>query len=400
MPSAMPITLRTSWELFLVSLKLGLTSFGGPVAHLAYFHREYVVRRGWLTEASYADLVALCQALPGPASSQVGMAVGHSRGGPVGALVAWLGFTLPSALLMGAFASFWVEIPRDSLVLKGLVRGLALVALAVVSQAVWTMGRRLVTGWWSAALSVGAIGAMACFPFSWTPLAVLSASAVGGVLLFRAPPDLSPRASVPFARGGAIFCLVLFLGLLAALPWVRSHTADGLVTLADGFYRAGALVFGGGHVVLPLLQSEFVAPGLVSREAFLAGYGAVQAVPGPLFTLSAYLGFLVAGVPGALVALVAVFLPSLLLVLGVLPFWAGLRADRRFRGALAGVNAAVVGLLAWAWYDPVLLGALRSPSDLVVGVALTAGLMTGKVAPWTVVLAGAALGIGLSVAGI
>lgn len=385
-------------EIFLASLRLGLISFGGPVAHLAYFHREYVVRRRWLDEADFADLVALCQALPGPASSQIGMAIGQRRGGPLGALVAWLGFTLPSALLMVAFAAFWTEARGSLPMIGGLVHGLGLVALAVVAQAVWLLGRKLITGPGHAALAVGALVVLALAPSVWTPPAVLVAAALGGLVLFRTQP--SPPADSPsrFRRGPALWCLGLFFGLLVLLPALRwvAPTQDWLV-VADGFYRTGALVFGGGHVVLPLLQNEVVAPGFVTSEAFLAGYGVVQAVPGPLFTFSGYLGFLIGGVPGALVALVAVFLPSLLLVWGVLPLWGRLKTLGWFGRALEGVNAAVVGLLAWAWYDPVLIGSVRGPVDLVLGGGLLA-LLVIRTPPWVVVLVGAAAGLGLQAA--
>jgi len=382
-------------EVFLTALKLGLTSFGGPVAHLGYFHREYVVRKRWLDEAAYADLVALCQALPGPASSQVGMAIGFTRAGAAGAVAAWLGFTLPSALVMGVSAFLWTGTRGSSGVLPGLVRGLSLVALAVVFQAVWVMGRKLLTGRRHAVLAAGAVLVLALVPSPFTPLLVLLTAAVLGIWLFRVPGEPEPVKAAAKPSTVGVVCLVLFFGLMVLLPWARVFAGTGLVSLADGFYRTGALVFGGGHVVLPLLQNELVAPGRVGAEAFLAGYGLVQAVPGPLFTLAAYLGYLTDGVPGALVALVAVFLPSFFLVLGVLPYWDRLKANPWFRRSLAGVNAAVVGLLAWALYNPVFLGAVHTPVDLAVGLALGVWLMAGKAPPWAVVLVGAAAGLGL-----
>ncbi len=387
--------MKVALEIFLVALKLGLTSFGGPVAHLGYFHREYVVRRQWLSEARYADLVALCQALPGPASSQVGMAVGHARGGVGGAVAAWLGFTLPSAAVMTAFGVLWTI--QGGAEVSWLVRGLGLVALAVVTQAVWGMGRALLTGWRHVAVAGISVAVLALLPAVWVPFLLLLAAGAGRFLLPPSPgASLPPTAPAPGPTGGAWVWLGLFLALLVLLPGLRLVWDSPLAVLADGLYRTGALVFGGGHVVLPLLENELVAQGLVDSQAFLAGYGAAQAVPGPLFTLSAYLGFLVAGFPGALVALAAVFLPSLLLVLGVLPFWDRLRARAGFRRALAGVNASVVGLLGWAWFDPVLVGAVHSLGDLVWGLVLTAALLTGRVPPWAVVILGVAGGLVLA----
>lgn len=384
--------MKVGREIFLAALKLGLTSFGGPVAHLGYFRREYVVRRRWLSEERYADLVALCQALPGPASSQVGMAVGYLRGGAAGAAAAWLGFTLPSALLMTVFGALWTF--HGKVGVSGLVRGLGLAALAVVTQAVWGMGKALLPGWRHAVLAGLALAVLAWSSAAWVPFVVLLAAGGAGLAFLPSPPAPAPSKSdpVPGSSLGALVCLGLFFCLLLVLPALRLLFDSPLLALTDSLYRTGALVFGGGHVVLPLLQNEAVAQGIGS-QAFLAGYGAAQAVPGPLFSFSAYLGFLVAGIPGVLAGVSAIFLPSLLLVLGVLPFWEGLKGRPWFRRALAGVNASVVGLLAWAWYDPVLVGAVREPADALLGLVLTAGLLTGRVPSWGVVAAGALGGL-------
>lgn len=380
-------------EIFFAALRLGLTSFGGPVAHLGYFHREYVVRRRWLDEGAYADLVALCQALPGPTSSQVGMAIGSSRGGPAGAVAAWLGFTLPSALVMAGFGFLWTlraEIPG----FPGLIHGLGLVAVAVVAQAVWLMGRQLITTPAAAGLAAAMLVGSALVPSPLTPLVGLVLAGIAGLGLFRQTASPSSQSHSQGIRE-AIFWLLLLVLLLISLPLVRLLDDSKLVLLVDALSRTGSLVFGGGHVVLPLLESELVGPDLIDQEAFLAGYGLAQAVPGPLFALSAYLGFLVAGGGGAALALVAMFLPALLLVLGILPLWSGLKQRGWFRRALGGVNAAVVGLLAWAWYDPVLTTAVKQPLDGLIAVALCLALMLGRFPPWLVVLAGSVAGLGL-----
>ena len=387
-------------EVLLVALKLGVTSFGGPVAHIGYFRDEYVTRRRWLDERSYADLVALCQLLPGPASSQVGIAVGMTRAGIGGGVAAWLGFTLPSAAALILFgygvASF------EQLVTAGWLRGLKVVAAAVVAFAVYGMAQNLAPDRRRATIAaLAAIGML----FWRTPLAqvlvIVLAGGAGWLLLrdFGRPPHGSSSN-----RSGAVLrtviCLTLFLTLLIGLPVVRQLADNAWLEVFDGFYRSGALVFGGGHVVLPLLQAEVVPGGWVTGDQFIAGYGAAQAVPGPLFTFSAYLGTVMAGPTGGwrggLFALGAIFLPSFLLVIGILPLWDRLRSVARFRGAIAGVNAAVVGLLLAALYDPVWITAIHAPSDVALGLAAFGMLAWWKLPPWLVVLLGAATGAALS----
>ena len=377
---------------FLVFLRLGLSSFGGPVAHLGYFHEAFVVRRRWLSEAAYADLVALCQFLPGPASSQVGIALGLLRAGLPGALAAWIGFTLPSALvlaLLGLGVSAWEALPGS-----GLLHGLKLAAVAVVAQAVWSMGRSLCPDAPRATIAAAAC-ALLVHSGAWMQAAVIAGAAGLGFALLRngaAAPDGQEVLHVPLRRRTGLVLLLLCALLLAALPLlVQAWPARGLA-MFDVFYRAGALVFGGGHVVLPLLQAGVVPAGWVGEEVFLAGYGAAQAVPGPLFTFAAFLGAVAGGWPGALLALVAIFLPALLLVLGALPFWERLRRDAGARAALAGVNAAVVGLLLAALYDPVWTGSVRGAGDFAQVVAAVVALTVWRLPPWAVVLASAALG--------
>ena len=394
-------------------LRLGLTSFGGPVAHLGYFRDEFVVRRRWLTEHSYADLVALCQFLPGPASSQVGMALGLMRGGWGGALAAWLGFTLPSALalaLLGlGFSAGGLGMP------EGLVQGLKVVAVAVVAQAVWGMARGLCATAGRAALMLAACAVTLLQPGVVGQLAVMLGAGVLGWWVWgrnqapaRAMPgataDASDAWAVPLSRRGGLALLAVFAALLVVLPWSVAvvSAADGAASalaVVDAFYRAGALVFGGGHVVLPLLQSAVVEPGWVSADAFLAGYGATQAVPGPLFTFAAFLGAAMApgwaGAGLALLAILGIFLPAFFLVAGALPWWAPLRQRAWARGMLAGVNAAVVGLLLAALYQPVATSALHSAADVALALVALAALLRWRVPPWAVVVATVLTGWGL-----
>jgi chromate transporter len=375
---------------FLVFLRLGLTSFGGPVAHLAFFREELVRRRQWLSEAAYADVVALCQCLPGPASSQAGIALGLSRAGYAGALAAWLGFTLPSALLMILFA---LGVSHYGMAAApGVLHGLKLVAVAVVAQAVWGMARTLCRGPVRIAIMVAATGAVLALPGSWTQGAVMAVAALAGALLLRpALAGTHEPLGLPVSHRAGALLLVAFALLLAGLPVLAQLSADPAVRLFDAFYRAGALVFGGGHVVLPLLDAEVVASGWVGKETFLAGYGVAQAMPGPLFTFAAFLGASLqvppTGWAGGLLCTVAIFLPGALLVVGTLPYWESLRRNRRAQAALAGVNAAVVGLLLAALWQPVWVSAVHGPLDIVlVGLALVA-LMVWKLPPWLVVLA-------------
>ena len=386
---------RSPWAVFLVFLRLGLTSFGGPVAHLGYFREELVVRRRWLSERNYADLVALCQFLPGPASSQVGMALGLARAGYPGALAAWLGFTLPSAVALILFAlglAHWGDA-----VPAGLLHGLKVVAVAVVAQAVWGMARSLCPD--APRISLMAVAACAVLWWSsaWAQVLVLALAALVG-LWTLAPGQAAAHEPlpIPVGRRAGMAWLALFVALLLGLPWAAAVFPHATLAVADAFYRAGSLVFGGGHVVLPLLQAELVPTGWVDQDTFLAGYGAAQAVPGPLFTFAAFLGASLQtgpqGVWGAVVCLLAIFAPSFLLVAGALPFWEGLRAHPRMQAALAGVNVAVVGLLVAALYQPVWTSAIHTPQDFALALLAGVALMAWKLPPWLVVAACAGAG--------
>jgi chromate transporter len=380
-------------EVLWIFLKLGCTSFGGPVAHLGYFRSAFVERRGWLSEAAFADLVALCQFLPGPASSQVGFAIGLGRAGIPGALAAWVGFTLPSAALMLAFA-LGVGAVGDALG-GGWIAGLKLAAVAVVANALFGMARSLCPDRQRATFAVAALAVVVALPGVWGQVGAILAAGLAGRLLLTAQAQASERGELPVAVGRttAVACLVLFFALLAGLPLAAALGQGQAVALLDAFYRAGALVFGGGHVVLPLLQAEVVPTGLVDAETFLAGYGAAQAVPGPLFTFAAFLGGAAGGVGASLIALVAIFLPGCLLVIGTLPFWAELRARTDMRAALMGVNAGVVGLLAAAFYDPVWTSAVHRPADFAIAAGAFLLLAVWKVSPVVVVILGALAGI-------
>ena len=392
-----------SWpETLAVFLKLGLTSFGGPIAHLGYFRDELVVRRRWLADSTYADLVALCQFLPGPASSQVGIAIGLTRAGWRGALAAWLGFTLPSALAMILFA-YGVDAFADD-VAAGWLRGLKVVAVAVVANAVWGMARTLSADRERATLTVVAAAIVLFWPGALGQVGAILLGAVIGILfLGGAAGEGGGQLAVPIRRGVAVLCLGLFFALLIGLPILAATTDNMAVRFFDSFYRAGSLVFGGGHVVLPLLQAEVVDPGWVTRDAFVAGYGAAQAVPGPLFTFAAYLGTVMIpepdGAVGGMLCLLAIFLPSFLLVIGVLPFWDGLRRRPQAQAALRGVNAAVVGLLLAALYDPVWTSGIRTPADFALAAAALLLLAFWQLPPWLVVIVTALAGAGLVAVG-
>jgi len=377
-----------AWDVLFVFLRLGLTSFGGPIAHLGYFREEFVVRRGWLDEREYADLVALCQFLPGPASSQVGMALGYLRAGYGGALAAWLGFTLPSAVAMILFALGLTHYAQA--VPAGVLHGLKVAAVAVVAQAVWGMARTLCPDARRVTLMTVAACCVALAPLAWVQVAVIAAAGVAGLALLPGR-ELPPPEPLPIAmrRRIGLFWLALFAALLVVLPLLAHLTENPTLTLVDAFYRAGALVFGGGHVVLPLLQAETVPRGWVDAQTFLAGYGAAQAVPGPLFTFAAFLGAVreipPAGWTGGLLALTAIFLPSFFLILGALPFWAKWRHLRHTQAALAGVNAAVVGLLLAALYQPVWTSAILQPQDFCLALVAFVALLFWRVPPWAVV---------------
>ena len=385
-------------EVLAVATRLGLTSFGGPIAHLGYFRDEYVVRRRWVDEQVYADLVALCQFLPGPASSQVGIALGTLRAGLLGGLAAWLGFTLPSALALTLFA---LVIRGADVSQAGWLHGLKVVAVAVVAQAVWGMARSLAPDRERATIAILAAIAVLAWPTAAGQVLVIALAGLVGWRLLPAadlPPGLELRS--PVGRRLGLAAWVVFFGLLLGLPLLRQLAPSQPLAVFDSFFRVGSLVFGGGHVVLPLMQAEVVPPGWVTNEQFVAGYGAAQAVPGPLFTFAAYLGAVMGPEPngwaGATLALVAVFLPSFLLVIGALPLWGMVRARPGFQAALRGINAAVVGLLLAALYTPVWTSAVRSAADF--GLALAAfGLLTlWKAPPWLVVALTAAAGAALA----
>ena len=387
------------WSVFLIFMRLGLTSFGGPIAHLGYFRDEFVTRRRWLTERSYADLVALCQFLPGPASSQVGIALGMSRAGYGGALAAWAGFTLPSAIVLILFA---LGIAHHSAALPpGALHGLKVVAVAVVAQAVWGMARNLCMDVPRVTLMAIAACVALLEPSAWGQVSVIVAAGIAGLLLFK-PGHSSGHEPLPITisrRAGAIW-LSLFVALLVGLPLLNQWLPNQTVTMVDAFYRSGSLVFGGGHVVLPLLQAEVVPGGWVSNETFLAGYGAAQAVPGPLFTFAAFLGASMNPAPsgwvGGMICLLAIFAPSFLLILGALPFWEQLRRSVRTQAALIGVNAAVVGLLLAALYQPVWTSAILQPQDFGLALLALVALMFWKLPPWLVVIASGVAGWVLS----
>ena len=383
-------------------LRLGLTSFGGPVAHLGYFREEIVARRKWLSEAAYADLVALCQFLPGPASSQVGIALGLRRAGLPGGLAAWLGFTTPSAIALALFA-YGVAVFGD-VGGAGWLNGLKAAAVAVVALAVWGMAGSLCPDKPRAAIAIAATVAMLAWPTSWGQLVVIAVAGIIGWRFLRAEQFADEKEKqFRVNRWLAVGCLVAFGVLLVGLPVAGRAASSGALAdslqVFDSFYRAGSLVFGGGHVVLPLLQELVVTPGWVTNTEFVAGYGAAQAVPGPLFTFSAYLGIFVgmpSGWAGGLFALFAIFLPSFLLVIGVAPFWDRLRSWDSFGGALRGINAAVVGLLLAALYDPVWTSAIHGPEDFGLALVALGLLAIWKWPPWLVVVLSACVGQALT----
>jgi len=376
-------------EVLWVATRLGLTSFGGPIAHLGYFHEEYVKRRKWIDEQSYADLVALCQFLPGPASSQVSIAIGIARAGLPGGFAAWLGFTLPSALALIAFAFGIGAFANAGDV--GWLHGLKVVAVAVVAQAVWGMARSLCPDRERVTLAILASIVTLAWPTAFGQLSSIAIAGIVGSIIFPGTPSASvSHIRFPVTKRTGIIAWIIFFSLLIGLPLLGQITTGHALEVFDSFFRVGSLVFGGGHVVLPLLQTEVVGPGWVTNEQFVAGYGAAQAVPGPLFTFAAYLGAVMGTEPngwtGALLTLVAIFLPSFLLVIGALPFWDLLRSTPVFQSALKGVNAAVVGLLLTALYTPVWTSAIHSPADFGLGLVAVGLLIFWKCPPWLVVI--------------
>ncbi|MBB2172754.1 chromate efflux transporter [Gluconacetobacter asukensis] len=392
MPSDRPPT-GSPFEILRVFLRLGCTAFGGPVAHLGYFRTEFVERRKWLTEQAYADLVALSQFLPGPASSQTGFGIGLIRGGLAGGIAAWIGFTLPSAALLVAFAYGAGGIAATGAG-AGMLHGLKLVAVAIVAQAVLGMARSLCPDRPRATIATATLVTMLLAPGSLFQIGTIIAGGMAGWFLCRGPDTLpADTLLLPLSRRAGMGCMAVFLGLLA---FAFIPMLPGPVALFDAFYRSGALVFGGGHVVLPLLRDAVVTPGWVSDNAFLAGYGAAQAVPGPLFTFAAYLGTIAGiapgGLAGAAIATGAIFLPGILCLLGALPFWHDLRGRPGAQAAMRGTNAAVVGLLGAALYNPVWTSAVHGAADCAVVVTAFVLLLVWRAPPLLVVLLSALTG--------
>lgn len=378
---------RKLFEILWVSTKLGLTSFGGPIAHLGYFHEEYVRKRKWLDERSYVDLVALCQFLPGPASSQVGIGIGVIRAGVLGGIAAFLGFTLPSVIVLILFA---LLVKGSALIHSGWIHGLKIVAVVVVAQAIIGMARTLTPDLKRKGLALFALVVSLLWHSPLSQVSIILFSALIGFLLFKHTEiSVDKDISVPISRRFAWICLILFCGLLLFLPVLRELTSSRTVALFDSFYRSGSLVFGGGHVVLPLLEHEFVPQGWISKDSFLAGYGAAQAVPGPLFTFAAYLGAVMNGWKGGLLATAAIFLPAFLLIMGTLPFWGALRGIPKLKGAMQAANGAVVGILIAAFYTPIWTSSILSSKDFALGAILFSLIAFLKMPPWVIVLAGA-----------
>lgn len=381
-------------EILLVSTKLGLTSFGGPVAHLGYFRDEYVKKRNWLDDRSYADLVALCQFLPGPASSQVGISIGMVRGGILGGVLSWIGFTMPSVIALIIFAYVLQGFDAAD---SGWIHGLKIVAVAVVAQALLGMGKNLTPDRTRITMAVIAAFVTLFYPSALGQILTIIIAGIIGYILYK-KVELKPAEdmNITIRKSTGIVAWVLFFGLLIGLPILRQAAPSLWISMIDTFYRVGSIVFGGGHVVLPMMEREVVPAGWVTEAEFLAGYGATQAVPGPLFTFAGYLGTVMAGWQGALIATIAMFSPSFLLVLGTLPFWNALRRRPGFQAALMGINAAVVGILLAALYDPVWTSAIKDPADFALSLGAFTLLVYWKAAPWMVVAAAAVGGYAIS----
>lgn len=381
------INFNSLLEILLVSTRLGLTSFGGPIAHLGYFHEEYIRRRKWMDEKSYADLVALCQFLPGPASSQVGIGIGVMRAGLLGGILAFIGFTLPSVIALILFA----------LLIEGLnmgdaswIHGLKIVAVVIVAHAILGMAKKLTPDLPRKSIALFALIGTLLWQTAFIQIGVIILAGFVGYILYKNQSyNDEVQLGFPLSKKLGIICLSLFFGLLIILPTLREITTLSWLAMFDSFYRSGSLVFGGGHVVLPLLQREFVPTGWLTQDSFLAGYGVTQAVPGPLFTFAAYIGAVINGWKGGVIATVAIFLPAFLLILGTLPFWDKLRRNPKIKGALIGVNAAVVGILISAFYDPIWTSAILKPVDFAFSAVLFSMLVYWKLLPWIVVITGA-----------
>lgn len=392
--------MQKTLEILIAFLRLGCTSFGGPIAHLGYFRTEFVDRRKWLSDQAFADLLALAQFVPGPASSQTGFAIGLAKGGLAGGIVAWIGFTLPSAILM-LFAAYGLTYAQGPIA-QGVIHGLKLMAVAVVAQAVWSMGRTLCPDRQRAGFALVVAAFLIAIPTAGLQLGAIGAGAVFGLLFLNDGRSVPASAlGVRISKRGASLAIIAFFLVLASLPIAASFTPNGVAELANGFYRAGALVFGGGHVVLPLLQETVVKPGWVQPGDFLAGYGAAQALPGPLFTFAAFLGAKSTigpgGTLGGIVALISIFLPGLLLMYGALPFWEKLREAPSIRRALNGVNAAVVGILGAALYHPIWTSTILIPLDASIALLLLAGITVLRLPIVLVVVLAAAIGAGSAV---
>ena len=382
-------------EILIVSTRLGLTSFGGPTAHLGYFHEEYIRRRKWMDEKSYADLVALSQFLPGPSSSQVGIGIGVMRGGIIGGIISFIGFTLPSVIALILFVSLMNTFGIED---AGWINGLKIVAVAVVAHAILGMAKNLTPDLQRKTIALFALVFSLVWQSAYIQIGIILLAGVVGFLLYnqQSANDGESVTSFNISHRIGYICLALFFGLLISLPILRNVTNIEWIALFDSFYRSGSLVFGGGHVVLPLLEREFVPTGWLTEQEFLAGYGAAQAVPGPLFTFSAYIGAVIGGWQGGLFATFAIFLPAFLLILGTLPFWDALRSNSKIKGALIGVNAAVVGILLSALYHPIWTSSIHSPIDFALAAILFSMLAYWRLPPWIVVATGALGGILIS----
>lgn len=391
-------TFQILLEILLASTKLGFTSFGGPVAHLAYFKDEYIDRRKWLDDKTYTDIIALCQFLPGPASSQVGISIGMLRGGILGGIISWIGFTLPSIIVLTIFAMLYQTFSLGD---AGFIHSLKIVAAAVVLHAIIGLGKKMTPDKTRLAIAIVAAFIMLLYPSAWMQILIIIGAGVLGIKLFKdkAESNVKPFSVNISKKRGIISLGILIFGLIV-LPIITKLTNNPLVSIFDTFFRVGSLVFGGGHVVLPMIERELVPQGLVSPDAFLAGYGMAQAVPGPLFTFSSYLGTMMEGISGAIVATIAIFLPSFLLVIAALPFLNELRKRPAFQGILMGVNASVVGILLAAFYNPVIKSSIFDASDFALGVVLFALLNIWKVPAWLIVILGVVGGYIINFIGI
>lgn len=389
---------RILLEILFASTKLGFTSFGGPVAHLAYFKDEYVDRKRWLDDKTYADIIALCQFLPGPASSQVGISIGMIRGGLLGGIVSWIGFTLPSIIVLVVFAMLYQTFSLED---AGFIHSLKVVAAAVVLHALIGLGKKLTPDKIRLAIAVIAASIMLIYPSAWMQILIILGAGLLGLKLFKDKAESNVKPfSVNISKKTGIISLGILVASLIALPIITKFTNNPLVSIFDTFFRVGSLVFGGGHVVLPMIEREIVPQGLLSPDAFLAGYGMAQAVPGPLFTFSSYLGTMMEGIGGAVVATIGIFLPSFLFIVAALPFLSELRKRASFQGILMGVNASVVGILLAAFYDPVIKSSILNASDFALGVILFALLNIWKVPAWLIVILGVVGGYIINFIGI